>query len=171
MADELQDGTEMVPTPSMTRRQQTVWIVGTLILLGAGGFWYSSRLPEGHPNKECQGLIFMDDRCLASLFVKQMTGVTLDGEEELLPAEEAMPADDVATSAVAAGDAAAATAMDETDAILGRADGSSALADPELEMGSRQAVELNDMICSQTGQNCNAAKMARRHHVERYGRF
>ena len=113
----------------------------------------------------------MDDRCLASLFVKQMTGVTLDGEEELLPAEEAMPADDVATSAVAAGDAAAATAMDETDAILGRADGSSALADPELEMGSRQAVELNDMICSQTGQNCNAAKMARRHHVERYGRF
>ncbi|MHA4837199.1 hypothetical protein [Sphingopyxis sp. MSC1_008] len=43
--------------------------------------------------------------------------------------------------------------------------------DPELEMGSRQAVELNEMICKQTGQNCELAEMARKQHMERYWRF
>jgi len=41
----------------------------------------------------------------------------------------------------------------------------------ELEMADRHAVELNEMICRETGQNCEFAKMERRQHVERYGEF
>jgi len=41
--------------------------------------------------------------------------------------------------------------------------------DPELQRGQRQAVELNEMICKQTGQNCEAAAMARRYYEENYG--
>lgn len=48
-------------------------------------------------------------------------------------------------------------------------DPSYSVSDPELQMGQRQAVELNEMICAQTGQNCEAAAMARRHYEEKYG--
>ncbi|MBD3746917.1 MAG: hypothetical protein IE932_11970 [Sphingopyxis terrae] len=41
--------------------------------------------------------------------------------------------------------------------------------DSEIQRGQRQAVELNEMICKQTGQNCEAAAMARRHYEENYG--
>lgn len=45
----------------------------------------------------------------------------------------------------------------------------SAPVDRELQSGERHAVELNEMICAQTGQNCEFAKMARRQYEERYG--
>ena len=41
--------------------------------------------------------------------------------------------------------------------------------DPEIQRGQQQAVELNEMICKQTGQNCEAAATARRHYEEKYG--
>ena len=180
MVDELQDGTQTVPGPQMTRGQQTVWIIGAIGLVAAGALYYVTRLPDGHPYKSCEGIVLMDTSCKANVAARMMMGlspVEMDlGENDEtdpldIPAEEAMPADDVATTGTAAGEASAGAAMGDADAILGRSDSSSALADPELEMGSRQAIELNEMICTQTGQNCEAAKMARRHHVERYGKF
>lgn len=41
--------------------------------------------------------------------------------------------------------------------------------DPQIQMGQRHAVELNEQICRQTGQNCEFAAMARRQYEERYG--
>ena len=122
----------------------------------------------------------MDTACEANIAARMMMGlnpVAMDlGEGEVndtvvMPAEEELPADDILTQAAEADREVAAAAKDDADDVPGRANSSDALADPGLEMGSRQAVELNEMICTQTGQNCAAAKMARRHHVERYGRF
>jgi hypothetical protein len=45
-----------------------------------------------------------------------------------------------------------------------------AVRDPEMQMGERHAIELNEQICKQTGQNCELARMARRQYEERYGR-
>ncbi len=41
--------------------------------------------------------------------------------------------------------------------------------DREAQMAERQAIEVNEMICQETGQNCELARMARRHYNERYG--
>jgi hypothetical protein len=41
--------------------------------------------------------------------------------------------------------------------------------DPQMQMGERHAIELNEMICRQTGQNCELAQMARRQYNEKYG--
>lgn len=184
MADELQDGIEMVPSPPMTRGQQTAWIVGAIGLVAAGALYYVTRLPEGHPYKSCEGIVMIDTACKANIAARMMMGLSPVSQEDIgLPdLEPAQPADyDSATAmeeeaavgaaAAAAERASAAAAMDEPDAILGSADSSDVLPDTELEMASRQAVELNEMICSQTEQNCEFAKMARRQHIERYGRF
>ena len=41
--------------------------------------------------------------------------------------------------------------------------------DPEMQQGLRDVVELNDMICKQTGQNCEVATMTRRKYEKTYG--
>lgn len=56
-----------------------------------------------------------------------------------------------------------------TDYLYSSAPPSDYRPDPELQRGQRQAVELNEMICKQAGQNCEAAAMARRHYEETYG--
>ena len=86
-----------IPTGEMTRGQQTAWIVGAIAIAAGGWFYYDTRLPDGHPSKECQGVLFMDDRCLANQFTEQMTGQSLDGYGDgasdvyLEPLEPAMP--------------------------------------------------------------------------------
>ena len=55
------------------------------------------------------------------------------------------------------------------DDLYSSASPSGYMPDPELQRGQRQAVELNEMICKQTGQNCEAAALARRHYEETYG--
>lgn len=41
--------------------------------------------------------------------------------------------------------------------------------DPEMQRGERHAIELNETICKEYGQNCELAKMARRQYEEKYG--
>lgn len=181
MSDEFQEGAKPLSTQPMTRGQQTAWIVGAIAVVGAGALWYSTRLPEGHAFKSCQGIILMDNRCKALAGAKMMMGLEpvavdlVDSAEEDaindMPAEEAMPPDPGLPNTEAEDETVSAEEMAEARAIFDGPENSNALADPELQMGSRQTIELNDMICAQTGQNCEAARMARRHHIERYGRF
>lgn len=78
-----------------------------------------------------------------------------------------------ADAAVAAAEAAVADAQRDFDgamADLGSPYPSRGYRpDPEMQMSERHIIELNEMICKQTGQNCELARMARRQYEEKYG--
>lgn len=162
----------------MSRGTQTAWILGTLMVIGTVGLYFATRMDPVERNAECQTLFGMDQECVVENAAASLRGYELPAGEvdPLAPEPITDPASDV-EAAVDAAQAAAEAAVgdaqadfDSTMNDLGTAR-SYAPADPELEMGSRHAVELNEMICRETGQNCDVAKMARRHHIERYGRF
>lgn len=161
----------------MSRGQQTVWIVGTLLILGLLAIYFGTRLPVGARNAECQTLLGMDNECVVNNAATRLHGYELPADE-LDPLASAPMADLAAVQAAvnaahADAEAAEDDALTELDADMGELGTKRgyAPADRELELGSRQAVELNEMICRETGQNCEVAKMARRQHLERYGRF
>lgn len=66
----------MPPPPSkpMSRETQTLWIVGAIVLMGLAVLYVLTRLPEGHPDKECQGVIFMDRACTANNAANRLVG-------------------------------------------------------------------------------------------------
>lgn len=41
--------------------------------------------------------------------------------------------------------------------------------DPELQRGRQHAIELNELICRETGQNCEATRLAQRQYQQIYG--
>ena len=51
----------------MTREQQTIWIVGAILLIGLTILYNVTRLPDGHPFKECERIIGMDRACEARI--------------------------------------------------------------------------------------------------------
>lgn len=164
----------------MSRGQQTVWIVGTLLALGLAALYFATRLPAGARDAECQTLLGMDRECVVANAASSLRGYELPDRQTndpLAPVSIADPAADAEAAVDAAARAAdeAVRAIDpewqkEVDRRLAEFD-REARGESELEAGSRHAVELNEMICRETGQNCEFAKMARRQHIERYGPF
>lgn len=56
-----------IPTGEMTRGNQTFLIIAAIVAVALGALWYSTRLPDGHYLKSCQGVVFMDKACEASV--------------------------------------------------------------------------------------------------------
>lgn len=50
-------------TGDMTREDQTMWIVGAILLVGLMILYFMTRLPTSHPDKECETLFGMDSKC------------------------------------------------------------------------------------------------------------
>lgn len=165
------------PKKEMSRGQQTAWIVGTLVVLGIGGMYLAARIAPLERNAECQTLFGADRECMINNAAARLGGRAPGaGPDPLDPAPMADPASDVEAAVDGAQTAAEGSSevdperQKEIDRRMAEFD-REYLGESDLEMGSRQAVELNEMICRETGQNCELAKMARRQHIERYGRF
>lgn len=131
-----------LPPRQLSRRAQTLWIVGSVLLAGAmiaGSLLIETRSEpdrsEGRPT---------DVAAVNSVRASTAEGSRGDRENEESRSPEALDQGHIARS----------------DPMP---------IDPELQMGERHAVELNEMLCAETGQNCEFAKMARRQYEERYG--
>ena len=61
-----------IPTGEMTRGEQTFLIIAAIAVVALGALWYSTRLPDGHYLKKCQGIVFMDSACEASVHANLM---------------------------------------------------------------------------------------------------
>lgn len=60
-------------TPSgQTRGEQTFLIIAAIVAVALGALWYSTRLPDGHYLKKCQGIVLMDTACEASIHANLM---------------------------------------------------------------------------------------------------
>lgn len=56
----------------MSRGQQTAWIVGVIAAFGLATLYNVTRLPDGHPYKECERIIGMDEACAARIAARNM---------------------------------------------------------------------------------------------------
>ena len=75
-------------------------------------------------------------------------------------------------TAMADAEAAANDAQQDFDRAMANLNSppsrSNDVSDPDIQMGERHAIELNELICKEYGQNCELAKLARRQYQEKY---
>lgn len=58
----------------MSRAQMTVWICATLMVLGAGGLYFGTRMHPMERDAECQTLFGMDKDCQLANAVVRLRG-------------------------------------------------------------------------------------------------
>lgn len=76
--------------------------------------------------------------------------------------------DQMEQNAAYAVDLAARLPAEESEPV--RAVTSTRRVDTEIDQGLRHSIEINEMLCKQTGQNCAEAKLFRRQYNESHGR-
>lgn len=67
-----EDSEPKAQSSDMSRGQQTVWIVGTIAVVGMAILYNVTRLPDNHPWKECERIIGMNDACVARIAGREL---------------------------------------------------------------------------------------------------
>ena len=56
----------------MSRGAMTAWIVGAILIAGMAVVYVTTRLPPGHPYKECERLFWDDRDCKATIAARHL---------------------------------------------------------------------------------------------------
>lgn len=72
---EFYEGMEMpkrFQSGDMSRGTQTFWIVAAILAVGLVILYFQTRLPDGHPYKQCETLFGQDTHCAGSIAAERI---------------------------------------------------------------------------------------------------